>query len=94
MTLDHPPVLLGKSSPSDEAHHPRVVEKKDGYRYRRHFAFVENRVRLSGEERIETPGQTAPEPSPTLLASEKVTPPAQDSFYGSLKQRIWRLLGR
>src|SRR4030095_4005472 len=29
VTLDRPPVLLGKSSPSDQAHHPRVVEKKD-----------------------------------------------------------------
>jgi len=30
VAIDRPPVLLGKSSPSNEAHHPGVVEEKDG----------------------------------------------------------------
>jgi hypothetical protein len=71
-----------------------IVEKKDGFRYRRSFAFLENRVRSSSEERVDTPGQSTPEPAPTLLASEKDAPAADDSFYGSLKQRIRRLFGR
>src|SRR5207249_9210781 len=32
-----------------------IVEKKDGLRYRRSFAFVGNMVRFSGEERVENP---------------------------------------
>jgi hypothetical protein len=72
-----------------------VVEKKDGLRYRRNFALLENRVRFSGEERIETtPGKTEPVPDPTLVASEKLVTQAQDSLYGSLKERIRRLFGR
>ena len=86
-----------KDSPPSTEHVPGftiIVEKKDGLRYRRSFAFVENRVRLSSEERIDAPGgQAAPEPTPNLIASEK-TPSTQDSFYGNLKLRIRRLFGR
>jgi len=71
-----------------------LLEKKDGLRYRRSFAFLENRVRFSGDELVETsPARTEPTPDPSLIASEKPTPPA-DSLYASLKQRIKRLLGR
>jgi len=68
-----------------------LVDKKDGLRYRRNFAFFDNRVRLSGEELVNA--SPAPATNPLLVASEKLTPPTQDSLYDSLKQRIKRLLG-
>jgi hypothetical protein len=49
-----------------------VIEKKDGTRYQRSYAFVENRVRLVGEERLETaPDNIAPEANRNIAA---VTP--------------------
>jgi len=49
-----------------------VIEKKDGARYRRTYAFVENRVRLSGEERVDVaPAPVAPEANRNIAA---VTP--------------------
>ena len=72
-----------------------VVEKKDGLRYRRSFAFVGNMVRFSGEERVENPPEPASRPAdPTLLASEKPPAAAEVSLYGNLKERIRRLFGR
>jgi hypothetical protein len=70
-----------------------VIEKKDGARYRRSYAFVENRVRLSGEERVETaPAMIARESNPSIAA---VTPPERSPSMGD---RIvdWRkrLFGR
>jgi hypothetical protein len=70
-----------------------LVEKKDGLRYRRNFAFIGNQVRFSGEERADSsPSEQASKP--TLIASEKTPPPVADSFYGNLKQRIKSLFGR
>src|SRR5262249_38743573 len=40
-----------------------LVEKKDGLRYRRSFAFVQNLVRFAGETQVETPSQP-PSPQP------------------------------
>ena len=70
-----------------------VIEKKDGARYRRSYAFVENRVRLSSEERIDTaPAPVSPEANRNIAA---VTPPERTPSMGD---RIvgWgkRLLGR
>jgi hypothetical protein len=70
-----------------------VIDKKDGARYRQSFAFVENRVRLVGEERVETaPTPMAPEATRSIAA---VTPPERSPSMGD---RIvdWRkrLFGR
>jgi uncharacterized protein YgiM (DUF1202 family) len=70
-----------------------VIAKKDGARYRRSYAFVENRVRLSGEERVEiAPATMAPESNRSIAA---VTPPERGPSMGD---RIvnWRkrLFGR
>jgi hypothetical protein len=70
-----------------------VIEKKDGARYRRSYAFFENRVRLSGEARVEiTPAPIVPETTGSLVA---VTPPERAPSMG---ERIvdWRkrLFGR
>ncbi len=77
-----------------------VVEKQDGVRYRRNYAFVENRVRLSGEERVDA--ESAPS-APEDLASttEPGRPdgasPADETWSARLKRRLdaWRqdLLG-
>jgi len=71
-----------------------LMDKKDGLRYRRNYSFVQNMVRFSTEERVETPSDAAPtrQPDTTLLASEK--PPAELSLVGNLKERIRRLFGR
>jgi hypothetical protein len=68
-----------------------LVEKKDGLRYRRSYAFFENLVRFSGEERVDTPAeQTTPEPGPHAPAATETpqTPPSGDSLLTRLKQRL------
>jgi len=85
-----------KDAPSNAERAPGfsiLVEKKDGLRYRRNFAFVGNQVRFSGEGRAEAPPAEQVS-KPTLIASEKNAPTSSDSFYGSLKQRIKSLFGR
>jgi len=93
--LTHP-VLLAKTRNSSAAKVPGfsiIIEKKDGNRYRRSYAFVENRVRLSGEERVENaPAPSAPEATRSLADA---TPPEPAP---SMRERIvdWRkrLFGR
>ncbi|MBI1788922.1 MAG: hypothetical protein HYR60_15405 [Acidobacteria bacterium] len=76
------------------------IVKKDGRRYRRSYAYWDNKVRLSGDE-------PAPEPPPEparaelpLLASARgePAPPPESSWYGRVKQSVgdWRkrLFGR
>jgi hypothetical protein len=76
-----------------------MVEKKDGLRYRRNYAFFENLVRFSGEERVDAPPALG-----TVEANAKLpttTPPGQtpagESLLGRMKHRLvdWtkRLLG-
>jgi hypothetical protein len=72
-----------------------LIEKKDGLRYRRSYAFVANTVRFSGEERVETTSPAA-EANQNIAAA---TPAEQQtsiegSFFGRTKERIKRLLGR
>jgi hypothetical protein len=63
-----------------------LVEKKDGLRYRRSFAFVENRVRFSGEERVD---QATPEASPKQPAeSPKPEPPPRDPLLTRMKRQV------
>ena len=67
-----------------------LLEKKDGLRYRRSYAFIGNMVRFSGEERVD---------APTTEANQNIAaaPPEQQphggtSFFGGIRQRIedWR----
>lgn len=93
--LTHP-VLLPQTRNGSAAKVPGfsiLIEKKDGNRYRRSYAFVENRVRLSGEERAENvPAPIVPEATRSLADA---TPPEPAP---SMRERIvdWRkrLFGR
>jgi hypothetical protein len=73
-----------------------LVEKKDGLRYRRSYAFVENRVRFSSEERVDTRSD-APEASPKQPDSKPSPSPPGDSLMTRMKHRLheWsrRVLG-
>ena len=73
-----------------------LVEKKDGLRYRRSYAFLENRVRFSGEERADTSPQPAPAPEASPKQPE-ATQKSGDSLLTRVKRRLheWsrRLLG-
>jgi hypothetical protein len=65
-----------------------LIEKSDGLRYRRDYAFLGNIVRFSGEERVGTPpAQTAPE-SEAASATPSQPAPVKDSFFSRLKERI------
>ncbi len=91
--LTHPVDLPKGKSTAKVPGFSIVIEKKDGARYRRNYAYVENRVRLSGEERVETtPAPIAPEANRSLVAA---TPPERGPSMG---ERIvdWRkrLFGR
>lgn len=71
-----------------------LVEKKDGRRYRRSYAFGGNMVRFAGEQQgDDPPARATPEPSLLASAQPESAEPAK-----SLKQRIgaWtkRLFGR
>jgi hypothetical protein len=75
-----------------------LVEKKDGLRYRRSYAFLGNLVRFSGEERVDTPASMAAAPGAPAAAPAEIAPHAQDSLFSRMKQRFhdWgqRLFGR
>ena len=91
--LLHDVELPGPKGRSDAApaHYPGFsicVEKKDGQRYRRNYAFLTNIVRFAGEQ----PCETGPLPQ-TLVAQTplKITPPAQQPPE-SLSRRVKRRL--
>jgi hypothetical protein len=91
--LTHPVTLPKAKTAGKVPGFSILIEKKDGNRYRRSYAFVENRVRFSGEERVETTtAPAAPDPARSLTAS---TVPARAPSFG---ERIldWRrrLFGR
>jgi hypothetical protein len=72
-----------------------LVQKKDGLRYWRSFAFLENQVRLSSEEQVEAkPPITVPESGPSLVASTGVhsVPRVEQGLYGRLREQLggWR----
>jgi hypothetical protein len=77
-----------------------LVEKRDGLRYRRDYAFVENRVRLSSEERVDAATEPTSEAPPGLLEASRHegAPQAGESWYSRMKRRAeaWRhdLFGR
>lgn len=68
-----------------------LIEKKDGLRYRRSYAFVGNMVRFSGEERVGAPTTTEANQS-VALAPQEQQPHGGASFFGGLRQRLedWR----
>jgi len=75
-----------------------LVEKKDGLRYRRSYAFFQNLVRFSGEERADSPAETiAPQaiPKQPEASQPEQAPPA--GLLSRMKRRFqeWskRLLG-
>ena len=71
-----------------------LVEKQDGLRYRRSYAFFDNLVRFSGEERVDNrPEQIAPEVSPQQAAASQpeAAQQAADSLYGRVKRRLYEL---
>lgn len=68
------------------------VEKKDGQRYRRDYAFITNIVRFAGEQ----PCEPGPAPAETLIAQTplKITPPGQqppESLSRRLKKKLHSL---
>jgi hypothetical protein len=72
-----------------------LIEKQDGLRYRRNYAFVENRVRFSGEEQAEAASApSTPEvlPSPAEPDRPEAAPMADETWSGRVKRRIdaWR----
>jgi hypothetical protein len=72
-----------------------LIEKRDGLRYWRNFAFVGNLVRLSSEERVDTPSrQSTPEAGAGLAESGRPEAPPQagESWYSRMKRRVetWR----
>jgi len=74
-----------------------LVEKKDGKRYRRNYAYWDQRVRFAGE----VPAPDAPrdldvEADPGLVAAvrREQAPAPDSSFYGRVKQSVKRLFGR
>ena len=75
-----------------------LVEKKDGLRYRRSYAFMGNLVRFSGEERVDTPAPMTAAPGAPAAALPEVAPQTQESLFSRMKQRFhdWgqRLFGR
>jgi hypothetical protein len=100
--LTHPVALPKTRNAKDAGTSAKVpgfsllIEKKDGLRYRRSYTFVANAVRLSGEERVETPSAPAAEANQNIAAA---TPADQaqsleGSFFARTKERIKRLLGR
>jgi hypothetical protein len=73
-----------------------LVQKKDGLRYRRYFAFMDNAVRLSSEERVEAQPRTpVPEPPRKIAAAPPPTAPGKEvSFFGRVRGWSERLFGR
>jgi hypothetical protein len=72
-----------------------LIEKKDGLRYRRSYAFIGNAVRISGEERVETPPMQPAEGNQSIAAiTPEQEPRIQESFFARTRARIKRLLGR
>ncbi len=63
------------------------VEKEDGQRYRRDFAFIVNVVRLAGQGACEARPQVWPPPAETQVAGAKPAPAAAPpvSFFGRVK---------
>ena len=81
----------GKSAAADTAKYPGFsicVEKKDGQRYRREFAFITNVVRFVGERACD-----APAPPDTLVAQAPLPvapagPPQKESFSKRARNRF------
>ncbi len=75
-----------------------LVEKKDGLRYRRSYAFMGNLVRFSGEQQVETPAPLTAAPGAPAAAQPEIAPHAEDSLLSRMKQSfhnlVQRLLGR
>ncbi len=75
-----------------------VIEKDDGLRYRRYFAFVDNAVRLSGEEPTDVPAKPGQAKGGGIVASggADTAPTSKDSWWQRMKNRVgaWRLFGR
>jgi hypothetical protein len=70
-----------------------LIEKKDGLRYRRSYAFVANAVRFSGEERVETlPAQATPEVSKGVAIADAPAAP-QRHFSERVGDWFKRLFG-
>jgi uncharacterized protein YgiM (DUF1202 family) len=68
------------------------LEKKDGLRHRRSYAFLTNVVRSAGEQSCEAPPQEAVVAQAPLPAGETAAPP-KESFGRRLRNR-WRALTR
>jgi hypothetical protein len=71
-----------------------LIEKKDGLRYRRSYAFVANAVRFSGEERVDaTPASEVNQNIAAATPADQARS-IEGSFFARTKERIKRLLGR
>jgi hypothetical protein len=73
------------------------VEKDDGQRYRRDFAFITNVVRFAGQSSCESPMAPAGEPSGGGAASAEPATgekAAEPSFFSRLKARIGARMGK
>ncbi len=72
-----------------------LMQKKDGLRYRRNFAFLENTVKLASEEQVEANPSSSPQESgPSLVATAEThsIPRGESGFYGHLGEQLgaWR----
>src|SRR5207247_3613074 len=77
-----PKGLGGKGSGEKVPGFSILVEKKDGLRYRRSYAFFGNLVRLSGEERVEAPpDHTTPNANLNQPAQPETAPSTSESLY-------------
>lgn len=71
-----------------------VLEKKDGRRYRRSYAFIGNVVRYSGEELVAADSQSPAGAPPPIANQAQPGTPAAASFYKRMKEQAGELRKR
>lgn len=64
------------------------VEKKDGQRYRREYAFVTNVVRFAGEQACESTAAPAAAEPPAPLKAASTPPPPKESLTARVRRRL------
>jgi hypothetical protein len=70
------------------------VEKKDGNRYRRHYAVLNTKIRFANEEPcVLPPPVDFGNPGPAPVAATATAPPAGESFTQRVKRRLKSLIG-
>ena len=70
------------------------MEKKDGLRYRRDYAFFGNLVRFSGEERVDAPRSNVVTAEAKQSAAAEPAPAAQESLFRRAKHHLMELTKR